>query len=164
MILTNELPNIADASGALAGRYLLLRLTKSFYGKEEQQLFEALVKELPGILSWALDGWDRLQNHGHFIQPPSSVDFIRQLEELGSPILAFIRQRCEVAPGYSVAIDTLFKAWQTWCASNGHRFGDSQSFGRDLHAACPGLNVTQPRINGKQIRTYQGIRLRSDTR
>jgi len=38
MILTNELPGIADASGALAGRYLLLRLTRSFYGKENPQL------------------------------------------------------------------------------------------------------------------------------
>ena len=76
-----------------------------------------------------------MQKRGHFVQPDSSADFIRQLEELGSPIIAFIHQRCEVGPGYSVAIDALFKTWQGWCASNGHHSGDSQSFGKDLRTA-----------------------------
>jgi putative DNA primase/helicase len=33
IFLTNELPRMNDASGALAGRFVILRLTKSFYGR-----------------------------------------------------------------------------------------------------------------------------------
>src|SRR5262249_476150 len=47
MILTNELPNIPDTSSALAGRFLILRATESFYGKEDPDLSTALEKELP---------------------------------------------------------------------------------------------------------------------
>ena len=38
LILSNELPRLADASGALAGRFILLSLTESFYGREDQGL------------------------------------------------------------------------------------------------------------------------------
>jgi putative DNA primase/helicase len=50
VILTNELPRLSDASGALAGRFLILRLENSFYGREGMNLTDRLMKELPGIL------------------------------------------------------------------------------------------------------------------
>ena len=159
-ILTNELPAIADPSGALAGRFLTLQMENSFYGQEDPNLSETLLRELPGILSWALEGLDRLRERGHFIQPQSAQDVIQQLEDLGSPIRAFIRQWCEVGPGYSITPDKVFKAWKKWCVSNDQRPGNKQSFGRDLKAAVLGLKLTQPRVDGKQIRTYQGIHVR----
>ena len=36
LILTNELPRIADASGALASRFVVLQQRNSFYGKEDE--------------------------------------------------------------------------------------------------------------------------------
>jgi putative DNA primase/helicase len=68
MILTNELPKLADASGALASRFLILLLTNSFYGKEDLGLTARIIHELPGILNWSLDGWQRLQNRGYNFQ------------------------------------------------------------------------------------------------
>src|SRR5690606_5096911 len=32
MFLTNEFPRFSDASGALAGRFVIIRLNRSFYG------------------------------------------------------------------------------------------------------------------------------------
>ena len=51
LILTNKPLKIADASGALVGRYVLLTLQNSFYGKEDRRLTEKLLTELPGILN-----------------------------------------------------------------------------------------------------------------
>ena len=48
LILTNELPRLADASGALASRFVVLTLRQSFYGKEDQGLTERLLKNCPG--------------------------------------------------------------------------------------------------------------------
>jgi putative DNA primase/helicase len=44
-ILTNELPKLGDASGALASRFILLMMTKSFYGHEDHGLTDRLLTE-----------------------------------------------------------------------------------------------------------------------
>jgi hypothetical protein len=43
LILTNELPRLADASGALVSRFIVLCLTESFYGKEDRGLTNKLL-------------------------------------------------------------------------------------------------------------------------
>ena len=58
LILTNELPKLTDSSGALAGRFIILSLTKSWYGREDHDLTERLLEELPGILNWSIIAGD----------------------------------------------------------------------------------------------------------
>lgn len=99
IVLSNELPRLADASGALASRFFVLVLTNSFYGREDQRLTDKLLTELPGILTWAIGGWRRLTERGHFPQPRSALDAVQQLEDLGSPIGAFLRERCVIRAG-----------------------------------------------------------------
>ncbi len=72
MLISNELPWLTDASGALVSRLVILRFTESFYGREDQGLFDRLVAELPGILLWAMEGWRRLRERGHFVQPKTA--------------------------------------------------------------------------------------------
>lgn len=86
VMLTNELPRLLDASGALASRFIILMFTKSFYGKEDHGLTDRLTGELPGILNWSIAGWDRLQERGRFVSPKSSDEATTDLENLGSPI------------------------------------------------------------------------------
>lgn len=140
MFLTNELPRLNDASTALARRFLVLRLTKSFYGSEDVTLTDQLLAELPGILLWAIEGWKRLKARGRFVQPASVEDAIRDLEDLASPVSAFVRERCVVGPGHRAWIDDLYRAWQAWCEQDGRTIvTHKQTFGRDLAAAVPGI-------------------------
>jgi putative DNA primase/helicase len=158
LILSNELPRLADASGALASRFIVLVLTRSFYGREDHKLTAKLLTERPAILNWALAGWRRLTERGYFVTPASSGDAVRELEDLGSPIGAFVRDRCIISPGRTVEPSVLFKAWSQWCAELGRdRAGTAQTFGRDVRAAVPGLKVTQPRIADGRLRLYEGI-------
>jgi putative DNA primase/helicase len=60
LVLTNEIPQIADASGALVSRFVVLILRESFYGREDHNLSSRLLGELPGILHWSLKGLERL--------------------------------------------------------------------------------------------------------
>jgi len=160
MILTNELPRIADSSGALASRFIVLTLTRSFYGREDHSLTDRLLGELSGILNWAIEGWQRLQDCGRFQQPASSAEAIEELADLGSPIGAFLRERCTVAPGQCVQAQTLFDAWSTWCEAQGRgSAGTVQTFGRDLRAAVPGLKVSRPRETVDRTRVYEGVGL-----
>lgn len=161
LILTNELPRLADASGALAGRFIVLTLTESFFGREDPGLTERLLAELPGILNWSILGWRRLQERGHFIQPASSEDAIQELRDLGSPVGAFVRECCEIGPGLTIECDILFARWRDWCTEQGRDHpGTAQTFGRDLRAAVPGLKVSQPRDGERRFRQYEGISLR----
>jgi putative DNA primase/helicase len=123
LFLTNELPRIADTSGALASRFLVLTLKESFLGREDLTLTDKLLAELPGILNWSLRGLDRLREHGRFRIPQSSLDSVRQLEDLASPVGAFIREWCERGQDKSCNVKTLFDAYGVWCQSEGHRAG-----------------------------------------
>jgi len=56
VLISNELPRLTDSSGALASRLIVLRLTESWYGRENTKLTSELLAELPGILLWAIEG------------------------------------------------------------------------------------------------------------
>jgi putative DNA primase/helicase len=163
LILSNELFRLADASGALASRFILLVLTQSFYGREDMRLTERLMAELPGILNWAIAGWARLEERGYFQQPASGVESMQELEDLTSPIGAFLRERCEIGPAYSANVDTVYFAWKSWCDTQGRdHAGTKQTFGRDLRAALPGLKTLRPRTEYGRVREFQGLKLRPD--
>jgi putative DNA primase/helicase len=162
MLLTNELPKLTDSSGALPGRMILLRLQRSWYGKEDTTLTDRLLAELPGILLWAIAGWKRLRDRGHFVQPEAGKELIGELNDLASPVGAFVRDRCNVAAGYQIERAALFDAWKTWCAQQGREHpGDCATFGRNLRAAVPTIGDAQPRTDtGERIRVYEGICLK----
>jgi putative DNA primase/helicase len=164
MIVSNELPRFADASGALAGRMLILRLEQSFYGREDQGLTDKLLVELPGILLWAIAGWARLQTRGHFVQPASGDELREQMQDITSPVGEFVRTCCQLDPAFTVSIREIFTAWKTWCDRAGRKHvGTEQMLGRDLLACVPTLRRTQPRdATGGRYRAYDGIRVRDD--
>ncbi|MCH7666118.1 MAG: NTP-binding protein [Acidobacteria bacterium] len=155
-LLTNELPQITDASGALTSRFIVLRLTESHLDKEDLELEPRLVPELPGILNWGLDGLDRLLKRGHFVQPESARELVEQLTELGSPIGAFLEEQCEICEDFEVERSSLFDRWDEWCESTGHKKGNAALFGRDLRAALPNLKNG---YRGHRKRVYKGLRL-----
>jgi putative DNA primase/helicase len=162
LILSNELPQLTDASGAMASRFITLVLRNSFFGKEDHRLGEKLARELPGILLWSLAGLDRLRARGHFVPPSSSEALQQDMEDLGSPLRAFLRDHCEISPNGTVRVDQLYKSWCKWCQREGHdRPGSSQVLGKKLRALIPGLMKTQPRDpeTGKQNWWYKGISL-----
>lgn len=160
VMVSNELPDMKDASGALAKRYIVLTLTKSWLGNEDIALFSRLRTELPGILNWALKGLARLRRRGRFVQPASSTKLIEELEEMTSPIKAFIAERCEWKPLAKVSVAALFEAWQSWCSSMGHSHsGTIQSFGKSLRAAFPEIEMMRPQDALSRERYYTGIAL-----
>lgn len=162
VICSNELPRLQDASGALSSRFLILQLEQSFYGKEDRGLGDRIERELPGILRWALDGWDALQREGRFTSPSSSLEVLEELEGLSSPTKAFINDACNVKASAWVDCRHLYEAWKTWCKEQGREHpGTLQTFGRDLRAAVAGVKARQYRVgDGSRSRCYHGIELR----
>ncbi len=75
LILTNELPQLSDASGRIAGRFVILPMTRSFYDDEDPELTTKLVAEAPAIFNWSLQALDRLR--GARVLRPASGESCR---------------------------------------------------------------------------------------
>jgi putative DNA primase/helicase len=160
VLATNELPAFSDASAALANRFLMLKLTKSFLGQEDQGLTSRLLKELPGIVLWALDGLERLRHRGYFQRPSSADDLAADLLEQTSPVRSFVEDCCVLEVAAQCNRDDIFRAWKRWCELQGRDHpGTKVGFGRQLSAAFSSISRSQPREDGTRLNLYTGIRL-----
>jgi putative DNA primase/helicase len=162
VIFSNELPRLSDSSGALASRFVVLMLTASFYGKENPKLTEELCEEIAGIFNWSLEGLQRLREMGHFQPPATSRDAIQALEDLASPVGAFVRERCGVEPDLFIEIKDLYQQYRNWCEETGRHAVNQQLFGRDLRAVRPEIRVRQ--LGDDRRRHYVGIGHSRDSR
>ncbi len=156
MLCSNELPQLGDASMAIAGRFVPLLLNQSWLGREDHHLEDELRQELPGILNWALDGLERLAVQDRFTRTPGADEAMVALQDLASPVAAFVRDRC-VRGDHEVAVDVLYAAYRGWDEDNGHVKSTKQVFGRDLRAAVPGLRVGQIGPHEDRVRVYFGV-------
>ena len=144
-IISNELPKLGDASEAIIGRIVLVLTTHSWLGKEDHELEQTLLGELPGILNWALDGIERLIKQGNrFTRLASADEAIATMRDLASPVAAFIREKCELTPDGKVGVDALYGAYKQWCEENGDAKASKPVSGRDLKAAFPSLKKQRP--------------------
>ncbi len=160
VILTNELPRLDDASGAMPSRLILLHTPRTWYGQEDPYLTDRILAELPGILMWAVIGWQRLRERGRFRQPESGQEMLDEIEDLSSPVSSFIREHCVLSPALFTSVDDLFTRWKEWCAKQGRdKPGTVAVFGRNLLAAAPALKRARPGNDESRVRGYQGIGL-----
>ncbi|UGQ39382.1 DNA primase family protein [Rhodococcus aetherivorans] len=169
VIMSNELPQLADTSGAIAGRLVILRMTESFFGREDKDLGAKLAKELPGIFLWALDGLVRLNEQERFSSTESSEAESAEMEDLVSPVGAFIRQHCVTGADRSVPVNDLYEAWQLLCTDESMRGWPSSQFGKKLRDADSKVGIARLRMkteDGESVRTrsYQGIDLADEAR
>jgi len=161
IMASNEPPNFSDASAAITSRMIIFHFVKSFYGKEDFTLTERLETELPGILMWALDGLVSMRKRGRLIQPKSGMVLSSEMEEMTSPITAFVEDCCIMEPTARVSKQDLFDRWRDWCDAQGRDHPGSQAmFGRQFNAAHPEIQTEHSRLSGVRQRTYVGVRIR----
>jgi putative DNA primase/helicase len=164
-IVSNELPNLGDASAAIVGRFIMLVTTRSWLGREDRELEPNLQAELTGILNWALAGLERLvANENRFTHVEAGIEALAVMRDLASPTAAFVRDQCRTGAGAEVLVDALYSAYRAWCDDNGHAKPTKQTFGRNLRAAFPQIRIKRPRDGEDRVRAYVGIALREEAR
>ena len=167
MIVSNDMPDLRDSTGALASRFLPLRIrVEGFLGREDFNLKRTLADELPGIFTWALDGADRLwDREGRFTIGESVAASMEDVERSASPIKAFASDCLvmDMSPEAMSPKDSVYEAYTLWCASEGYMAKGKNVFFRDLLAAYPGqLEGSRTRIDGRQVQVLRGARLSSE--
>jgi putative DNA primase/helicase len=162
VLMSNELPTLPDSAAAVAGRLFTLRMTQSFYGREDLGLLPALMAELPGIFNWALGGLDQLAKRGRLIEPTSSAEAVALLREKSSPAKEFLTEMCVLEPTAVVTEDDLWTAWQKWHVANNYdHVGRKIRMREQMFSAAPAVRRTRPRVEDGMPRpyVYEGLRL-----
>jgi P4 family phage/plasmid primase-like protien len=163
LILSNEVPNIRDASGAIVSRYAALKATREIPVADRNPRLkdEIIAEELPGILNLAIEGRRRLRQRGTFLLPKSATGLLDDAQDLASPIRVCVCECFEVHPDASIETERAFEIWKAWALKNGYQAGNIGTLGKDLKAAFPGIEKKRPRNNkGIQVCTYFGIGLK----
>jgi putative DNA primase/helicase len=127
---TNHLPHTKDFSSAFFRRAEILTFNREFKGDErDTTLKDKLLKELPGILNFALAGLKRLFDTGDFTQVKSSLNTKKEWERAANQVKAFVEEECTLHPAAKTSIEKLFARYSNWIEECGQKTGvNSRNF------------------------------------
>jgi putative DNA primase/helicase len=171
IIMSNELPAFMDSSNAINQRMVMLKMRKSFIGREDHTLKARLMKEVQGVFNWALGGLDDLNETGKLLQPASAQNYIDTLDEGSSPHEQFLNAFCEIGPvddaDYWCYHPELVQMWKSYCEQNGTSAGNPNWLPRKLAPIVTRLGGEMGKgwheEKGERFRTITGIRLKESS-
>ena len=118
---------------------------------QDRGLTEKLKTELPGILNWAIQGCLLWQKEG--LREPQKVRAATQSYRFESDTLGrFLDQMTVKEEGKEVGSSELYRAYESWCDSEGEKPMSQTLFGRKLGERGY-VKKAKPRI------TYVGVKL-----
>lgn len=120
LMICNDVPKLNDGGNALLARILSFRCDRSFQGVEDRSLESKLIKELPGIANWALQGIKQYTTNGGLCQPKEGKQDLLEIKRLLNPVSAFVDDCVDSTNlmADTVAVDDLFRAWNVWADAN----------------------------------------------
>jgi putative DNA primase/helicase len=164
MLISNEVPNLNDASGVLPSRFLKLNFTETFYGREDVNLQAKLNAELSGIAVRCVRAYAALCERGYFIQPRSALALERAVLVESDPFTAMV-QSCFVADfgGTCTRGDAMIVAHK-WLNDRGRTDVARTLRNNNIQEKLRGVGEFEhigdaPREHGK-TRAMSGLRLR----
>lgn len=169
LVACNGVPILADDSSAAPRRWVVLKFTEDFTGREDLTLGRRLVGEAEAIAAWAVEGLRRLMVNKGFTLPQSSRDAIEELSQSSSPLILFVNERMDFSDAEgTVQSRLLWDSYRNWCLdTNTRNHLTSYNFGRLLkqvlveRGAAYREKITD--ATGGRFRGYVGVRLASCT-
>lgn len=162
MMVCNEMPRFKDSGNALLSRLIPFRFEQTFFGQEDKQLESDLVKELPGIALWALEGIRRYISNGKLSMPNEAIQDLQDMKRVMNPVSAFADD-CLIFPTADpndyVYVNDLHRAWISWAEENYITYVDTKDrFLSKLRAVAP--TILQCRSKGAPV--WKGIKFRTE--
>ena len=149
----NELPRVADANSGLFRRVKVVGFPELPEEKRDPEIKQLIEDEGAGILNWALEGLNRLNQRGHFEIPAGVLDATKQFRENNDVPALFIEDRCIRGTDFEMPAAKLYREYKYWCDENGHRPQSSTRVAADWQR----LGFERKRTMSGTV--YQGLRL-----
>lgn len=118
LIMTyNEVPMLKDLSPGMLSRPIIIPWKKDLTNAaaQDKNLKKKLLAELPGILNFALKGWERLEAQEQFSDSEKSKLELQEVHESSCSVLSWVRDSVRFLPLTSVKIwkpRTLYDAYK----------------------------------------------------
>jgi putative DNA primase/helicase len=149
----NHRPIIRGDDHAIWRRIKLIPFEQTFAkDKQDRSLKEKLLRELPGILNWAVEGclqWQKIELE----TPPSIQEATQEYREEMDLLADWMSTHCVLGSNQSATVRELYGSYIRWCETNEVEPLQRRVFGRKL--ASKGLKGCK--IGGQ--RGYNGIGL-----
>jgi putative DNA primase/helicase len=121
LVSGNHRPIVRGMDDGMWRRIHLIPFRRSFPPEQRDRLLgQKLLGELPGILNWALEGFQMWREVG--LEPPSAVlaataEYRSAQDRVGE----FIDEKCELGPDFSVQASKLYRAYRVWAEARGEQ-------------------------------------------
>ena len=92
-----------------------------------------LVKELPGILNWAIEGCLKWQSVGLVAPDAVKASGAEYRSEMDT-VTGFIEEECHIDASLRVGVSTLYEQYEAYCKSQGKRPRTKIQFGKSLQS------------------------------
>lgn len=120
VLLTNNLPRITGRDRGIWRRIFPISFDAIFEGdRKDKHLKDKLLKELPGILNWAVEGFKLFLQEG-FKLPASSKKLLMQYRDQEDVLLDFTDAWLHPQEGIKTALTEVLKAYRRVCQTEGH--------------------------------------------
>jgi len=111
----NTLPKITGADNGIYRRLVVIPFDGDFQATMDRDLPEKLKGEIDGILTWAVEGFQRWYRRGHLVQPDCVVEACKAYRAEMDTVQAFLEDCCDTTtPDVSMPLGALYEAYRQW--------------------------------------------------
>lgn len=169
---TNNLPKIHDESDALYQRFVVLEFTRQFSaddivdtldGYKDGLEYLKAKQQLPGILNWALEGYDEAVERKKFTLPSAALNAADKFRRQNDRVYDFIRTCLEFDGKHACGSDAVAIACVEFVqAQHDARISvasASRAIARQVKSVLPGVIHDQGYHERRQFKAYHKLRL-----
>jgi P4 family phage/plasmid primase-like protien len=135
-ILANKFPTVKDDTIAFKERRLIIKFPNEFIGEKQIQNLEKAwlsnPEEKSGILTWMLQGLQRLLSQGYFTESKSQREIEIEFQRASDTIGAFLNELGTFGKNFVCTRQEAYIAYQNYCEVYGLNIEDSKSFTQRL--------------------------------
>lgn len=154
-LASNHKPKIKGSDPAIWSRLRLIPFDVTFEGRENRGLKDELLRELPGILAWAVEGCLRWQEEG-LAASEAVVEATSAYRDEMDAVGRFIEERCLIDDACRCRARALYCEYRKWSEGGGDRPMSETAFGLRMKERKFGKDT------GRDGSTYLGIGLRGE--
>jgi len=160
----NEIPKLPNKGQGLSSKMVVLPFTVSFLGREDYGLLSKLLKELPAIARWAVQGAIDLEQEPDprlkFIMPDAAQETVEEYTTVNNPYDEFLQDLFEEASGAFVGTKVVYENWKNWSKNlKIQQVSQAQFIHKLLQDST--WNITKHRIKNGGARGLRGLKLKS---
>lgn len=165
---SNSLPAFYDRSEAIWDRLRVIPFAERIRGtaKENPKLRERIAEdELPGVFNFAVAGLAKLRKLTRFPETPAGAAMKDEHRARCDHEREFLTEHYAEAGGSdndNVPTQALYREYRRWMGERSYHAQGEGNFGNSVQRVFPCVRKGKPRVDGKQVHAWTGLKKREE--